>query len=166
MSDRMRDERGFALMAVVMGIGALLFIVIVIFQGAAREYRGAQYHRRDDTVIAGAEARHVRHYEADERHHACDAHGRAGEPCSHPNRRKAGSLQRQAEGLGRLVAQAQDVHVPGEHHRGDQTYARVRKDDPQVFPAAAEQTAGKPGKRCLRRQVRRHEHHRCPGRKE
>jgi len=56
MSDRMRDERGFALMAVVMGIGALLFIVIVIFQGAAREYRGAQYHRRDDTVIAGAEA--------------------------------------------------------------------------------------------------------------
>ena len=44
------------MMAVVMGLGALMFIVIVIFQSAVREYRGAQYQRRDDTIIAGAEA--------------------------------------------------------------------------------------------------------------
>ncbi|HLA67471.1 MAG TPA: hypothetical protein VJP05_08325, partial [Acidimicrobiia bacterium] len=57
MFDRLRrDESGFAMMAVVMGLGALMFIVIVIFQSAVREYRGAQYQRRDDTIIAGAEA--------------------------------------------------------------------------------------------------------------
>ncbi|MFH1104102.1 MAG: hypothetical protein V1757_04030 [Actinomycetota bacterium] len=55
MRDRMRDDGGFAMMAVVMGIGALIFIVIVIFQSAVREYHGAQYQRRDDTIIAGAE---------------------------------------------------------------------------------------------------------------
>lgn len=56
MRDRLRDQGGFAMMAVVMGVGALIFIVVVIFQGAVREYNGAQYQRREDTIIAGAEA--------------------------------------------------------------------------------------------------------------
>ncbi|MEX1207292.1 MAG: hypothetical protein WEE36_01610 [Acidimicrobiia bacterium] len=56
MRDRMRSESGFALMTVVMGIGAIIFMVILVFQTAAREYRGAQHQRRDDTVVAGAEA--------------------------------------------------------------------------------------------------------------
>jgi hypothetical protein len=50
------DESGFAMMTVVMGVGALIFILIVVFQGAVREYHGSQYQRRDDTIIAGAEA--------------------------------------------------------------------------------------------------------------
>lgn len=56
MRDRLRSESGFALMTVVMGIGAIVFMVILVFQTAAREYRGAQTQRRDDTVVAGAEA--------------------------------------------------------------------------------------------------------------
>lgn len=51
-----RRDDGFAMMAVVMGIGAMLFLLTVVFQTAAREYSGAQDQRRDDTAIAAAEA--------------------------------------------------------------------------------------------------------------
>lgn len=54
----MRDRRegGFALMAVIMGVGAIVVLVVLIFQSALREYSGSQYQRRDDTLVAGAEA--------------------------------------------------------------------------------------------------------------
>lgn len=51
-----RDDGGFAMMTVVMGIGAMLFLLVVIYQASAREYSGAQNQRRDDTIIVGAEA--------------------------------------------------------------------------------------------------------------
>ena len=43
------------MMAVVMGMTAMVFLVLLIYQDGVREYTNAQYHRRDDTVIAGAE---------------------------------------------------------------------------------------------------------------
>lgn len=51
-----RRDEGFAMMTVVMGLGAIVVLATVVFQGALREYDGAQYQRRDDTLIAGAEA--------------------------------------------------------------------------------------------------------------
>jgi len=56
MRNRLRSDSGFAMMTVVMGMGAIIFMVILVFQTAAREYRGAQNQRRDDTIVAGAEA--------------------------------------------------------------------------------------------------------------
>jgi len=52
-SDR---EAGFAMMVVVLGVGALLFIVILLFQQSSSEYRNSQYQRREDAILAGAEA--------------------------------------------------------------------------------------------------------------
>src|SRR3972149_5752761 len=51
-----RDEGGFAMMSVVMGMTAIVFMVAVIFMNASAEYQGAQTQRREDTIIAGAEA--------------------------------------------------------------------------------------------------------------
>ena len=51
-----RDDGGFAMMSVVMGMTAIVFLVAVIFMNASAEYRGAQTQRREDTIIAGAEA--------------------------------------------------------------------------------------------------------------
>jgi len=51
-----RREGGFAMMAVVLGVGAMVLIVAVLFQQASREYGSAQYQRREDTLVAGAEA--------------------------------------------------------------------------------------------------------------
>ncbi|MCB2223579.1 MAG: hypothetical protein KQH83_05315 [Actinobacteria bacterium] len=51
-----RREGGFALVAVILGIGAMVFIVAMLFQQASSEYRSAQYQRREDTLVAGAEA--------------------------------------------------------------------------------------------------------------
>jgi len=51
-----RADAGFAMMIVVMGMAAMVFLVVLIYQDASREYSNAQYHRRDDTVVAGAEA--------------------------------------------------------------------------------------------------------------
>ena len=53
---RVRDEGGFAMMSVVMGMTAIVFLVAVIFMNASAEYQGAQTQRREDTIIAGAEA--------------------------------------------------------------------------------------------------------------
>ena len=50
-----RDDSGFAMMVVVMGMAAMVFMVALIYQQASREYASAQYQRRDDSVIAGAE---------------------------------------------------------------------------------------------------------------
>lgn len=44
------------MMTVVMGMAAMVFLVLLVFQEASREYSNAQYQRRDDTVIIGAEA--------------------------------------------------------------------------------------------------------------
>jgi len=51
-----RREGGFAMVAVVLGIGAMVLIVALLFQQAASEYRSSQYQRREDTLVAGAEA--------------------------------------------------------------------------------------------------------------
>ena len=53
---RRRNESGFAMMTVVMGVAAMVFLMILVYQQAASEYSNAQYQRRDDTIIAGAEA--------------------------------------------------------------------------------------------------------------
>ncbi|MEE9205540.1 MAG: hypothetical protein V3U50_01020, partial [Acidimicrobiia bacterium] len=50
-----RSEGGFAMMTVVMGMTAMVFLVLLIYQDGVREYTGAQHQRRDDTVIVGAE---------------------------------------------------------------------------------------------------------------
>ncbi len=50
-----RNESGFAMMMVVMGMTAMIFLVLLIYQDGVREYSDAQHHRRDDTVIVGAE---------------------------------------------------------------------------------------------------------------
>lgn len=52
---RRRDD-GFAMLAVILGIGAMLFMIAVLFHQATREYGSAQYQRREDTLVAGAEA--------------------------------------------------------------------------------------------------------------
>jgi hypothetical protein len=44
------------MMTVIMGMAAMVFLVMLIYQDASREYSNAQYHRRDDTVVVGAEA--------------------------------------------------------------------------------------------------------------
>jgi len=49
-------EAGFAMITVVLGIGALVVMVVLVFQQANAEYRNAQYQRREDTLVAGAEA--------------------------------------------------------------------------------------------------------------
>jgi hypothetical protein len=49
-------DGGFAMMTVVMGMAAMVFLVVLIYQDASREYSQAQYQRRDDSVIVGAEA--------------------------------------------------------------------------------------------------------------
>lgn len=54
--DMDRGEAGFAMMSVVMGMTAIVFLVAVIFMNASAEYQGAQTQRREDTIIAGAEA--------------------------------------------------------------------------------------------------------------
>ncbi|MBU1226622.1 MAG: hypothetical protein KJ698_05365 [Actinobacteria bacterium] len=51
-----RREGGFALVAVILGIGAMVFIVALLFQQAASEYDSAQHQRREDSLVAGAEA--------------------------------------------------------------------------------------------------------------
>lgn len=48
-------EGGFAMMVVVLGMGALLAIIILLFQQSAGEYRSSQYQRREDAILAGAE---------------------------------------------------------------------------------------------------------------
>ncbi len=53
---RREREAGFAMMTVVMGIGALLFIILLVYQQATAEFRHAQRQRRADTVVIGAEA--------------------------------------------------------------------------------------------------------------
>ena len=50
-----RNESGFAMMMVIMGMTAMIFLVLLIYQDGVREYTDAQHHRRDDTVIVGAE---------------------------------------------------------------------------------------------------------------
>ena len=50
-----RDDSGFAMMATVMGVGAIAFLILTIFQTAQGEYREAQFQRRDDTVVVAAE---------------------------------------------------------------------------------------------------------------
>jgi len=53
----MRDrDDGFAMMAVILGMGALLLLVVLVFQQSTAEYGNAQYSRRDDTILAGADA--------------------------------------------------------------------------------------------------------------
>lgn len=54
--DQLRQDDGFALMAVVMGVGAIIFLVVVLLQNALQAYDSAQHQRRDDTLVAGAEA--------------------------------------------------------------------------------------------------------------
>lgn len=44
------------MMTVVMGMGALIFLIMLVYQQAAGEYRAAQRQRRADTVVTGAEA--------------------------------------------------------------------------------------------------------------
>ena len=44
------------MMTVVMGVGALIFIILLVYQQASSEYRHAQRQRRADTVVIGAEA--------------------------------------------------------------------------------------------------------------
>lgn len=60
MCDRLRRffaaDGGFAMMTVVMGMVAMVFLVVLVYQDASREYTNAQYQRRDDSVIVGAEA--------------------------------------------------------------------------------------------------------------
>ncbi|MCJ7726855.1 MAG: hypothetical protein MUP76_10785 [Acidimicrobiia bacterium] len=51
-----RREGGFALVAVILGIGAMVLIVALLFQQASSEYANAQYQRREDTLVAGGEA--------------------------------------------------------------------------------------------------------------
>src|SRR3989304_9982725 len=51
-----KEQGGFAMMSVVMGMTAIVFMVALIFMTASAEYRGAQHQRREDTIIAGAEA--------------------------------------------------------------------------------------------------------------
>jgi hypothetical protein len=53
---RFNSEAGFAMMTVVMGMAAMVFLVLLIFQDASREYTSAQDQRRDDSVIVAAEA--------------------------------------------------------------------------------------------------------------
>ena len=53
--DERRDE-GFALIAVVLGIGAMVVLVAMLFQLASSEYSHAQYQRREDTLVASGEA--------------------------------------------------------------------------------------------------------------
>jgi len=43
------------MMTVVMGMTAMIFLVLLIYQDGVREYTNAQHQRRDDTVIVGAE---------------------------------------------------------------------------------------------------------------
>jgi len=52
----LRSDGGFAMMTVVMGMAAMVFLVVLIYQDASREYTNAQYQRRDDSVVVGAEA--------------------------------------------------------------------------------------------------------------
>ena len=51
-----RRDGGFAMVAVVLGIGVVVFLVAVLFQQASGEYGHAQYQRREDTLVAGGEA--------------------------------------------------------------------------------------------------------------
>jgi hypothetical protein len=44
------------MIAVVLGIGAMVLIVAALVQQATNEYGNAQYQRREDTLVAGAEA--------------------------------------------------------------------------------------------------------------
>ncbi len=52
----MRSDRGAAMPAVILGSAALAFLVIFAFQQATDEFSAAQEQRRDDTLVAGAEA--------------------------------------------------------------------------------------------------------------
>jgi len=54
----MRAERegGFAMMVVMLGMTALFLIIILLFQQASGEYRNSQYQRREDAILAGADA--------------------------------------------------------------------------------------------------------------
>ncbi|HSG79952.1 MAG TPA: hypothetical protein VLD62_10260, partial [Acidimicrobiia bacterium] len=53
---RRDNERGAAMVTVVLGTAALAFLVILMFQQAANEFAASQTQRRDDTLVAGAEA--------------------------------------------------------------------------------------------------------------
>lgn len=54
----MRAERegGFAMMVVMMGMTALVLIIILLFHQASAEDRNSQYQRREDAILAGADA--------------------------------------------------------------------------------------------------------------
>ena len=53
----MRAERegGFALAVVVMGMGALMLIIILLFKQASGDYDDSQYQRRENAILAGAD---------------------------------------------------------------------------------------------------------------
>jgi len=51
-----RRDGGFAMVTVILGIGAIVFMVALLFQQAVGEYRHSQFQRREDTLVAGAEA--------------------------------------------------------------------------------------------------------------
>lgn len=51
-----RREEGFAMIAVLLGIGVMILMITVLLQQATNEYDSAQHQRREDTLVAGAEA--------------------------------------------------------------------------------------------------------------
>jgi hypothetical protein len=55
MSDDRRDG-GFAMLVVMLAVGALVLIVALVFRNAEQEYRSAQMLRRQDTLAVAAEA--------------------------------------------------------------------------------------------------------------
>lgn len=54
----MKSERqdGFAMLVVIMGMGALFLIILLLFRQASADYDNSQYERREDAILAGAEA--------------------------------------------------------------------------------------------------------------
>ncbi len=53
---RRDDESGAALLSVIMSMGALIVIVSLLYQVALSNHQHAQYERREDTILVGAEA--------------------------------------------------------------------------------------------------------------
>lgn len=56
MPSRDARDQGFAMLVVVLAVGALVLIVTLVFRNAQQEYRDAQLLRRQDTLAVAAEA--------------------------------------------------------------------------------------------------------------
>lgn len=53
---RAEREAGFAMMVVMLGMTAIVLIVILLFHQASGEFRNSEYQRREDAILAGADA--------------------------------------------------------------------------------------------------------------